>query len=238
MPRRAVRHALSPDRHGAAGRPPHGAARLMGAATLRAFRGRTSRAPGRSRSLPIDDWLLTAAERGNRATELPAWSDGNQVTAPRARLGILRPAGRRRGRDDRRRSRMFTDWRGDPDQLLRPGRPDGRRVAVGRCPSGGAGQGSGVAFPSRSRGAHGENENRDLAEDIGDEGGQVLLDQRIRYFGSHHQKFVIARHPGEPERDVAFAGGIDLCHRATRRPRRRPPACRYGRCLRHAAAMA
>jgi len=22
----------------------------------------------------------------------------------------------------------------------------------------------------------------------------------------------VARHPGRPERDVAFAGGIDLCH--------------------------
>jgi phosphatidylserine/phosphatidylglycerophosphate/cardiolipin synthase-like enzyme len=40
----------------------------------------------------------------------------------------------------------------------------------------------------------------------------VLLDQRVRRAGSHHQKFVVLRHPGRPERDVAFAGGIDLCH--------------------------
>ncbi|MDT5010339.1 MAG: hypothetical protein QOH57_1956, partial [Mycobacterium sp.] len=43
-------------------------------------------------------------------------------------------------------------------------------------------------------------------------GGEVLLDQRVRFGGSHHQKLVVLRHPGAPERDVAFAGGIDLCH--------------------------
>ena len=40
----------------------------------------------------------------------------------------------------------------------------------------------------------------------------MLLDQRVRFGGSHHQKLVVLRHPGAPERDVAFAGGIDLCH--------------------------
>jgi phosphatidylserine/phosphatidylglycerophosphate/cardiolipin synthase-like enzyme len=43
-------------------------------------------------------------------------------------------------------------------------------------------------------------------------GGEVLLDQRVRFGGSHHQKLVVIRHPDAPERDVAFAGGIDLCH--------------------------
>jgi hypothetical protein len=40
-------------------------------------------------------------------------------------------------------------------------------------------------------------------------GGEVLLDQRVRRAGSHHQKPVVIRGAG---RDVAFAGGIDLCH--------------------------
>jgi phosphatidylserine/phosphatidylglycerophosphate/cardiolipin synthase-like enzyme len=35
---------------------------------------------------------------------------------------------------------------------------------------------------------------------------------RVRAGGSHHQKFVVLRHPGRPELDVAFVGGIDLCH--------------------------
>jgi phosphatidylserine/phosphatidylglycerophosphate/cardiolipin synthase-like enzyme len=34
---------------------------------------------------------------------------------------------------------------------------------------------------------------------------------RVRAGGSHHQKLVVARFRGGPERDVAFVGGIDLC---------------------------
>ena len=30
--------------------------------------------------------------------------------------------------------------------------------------------------------------------------------------GGHHQKLFVVLHPGAPERDVAFVGGIDLCH--------------------------
>ena len=30
--------------------------------------------------------------------------------------------------------------------------------------------------------------------------------------GSHHQKFVVLRHDEDPSKDVAFVGGIDLCH--------------------------
>ena len=47
-------------------------------------------------------------------------------------------------------------------------------------------------------------------------------------------KLVVLRHPGRPERDVAFVGGIDLCH--SRRddsahrgdPQRQPMAAVYG----------
>ena len=57
-----------------------------------------------------------------------------------------------------------------------------------------------------------EQENRHLGEEIEAAGGECLLDQRVRPGGSHHQKFVVLRHPGRPELDVAFVGGIDLCH--------------------------
>ena len=30
--------------------------------------------------------------------------------------------------------------------------------------------------------------------------------------GSHHQKLVVIRYQGDPERDVAYVGGIDLCY--------------------------
>jgi phosphatidylserine/phosphatidylglycerophosphate/cardiolipin synthase-like enzyme len=57
--------------------------------------------------------------------------------------------------------------------------------------------------------AFSEQENRHLGEDIEAAGGECLRDMRVRPGGSHHQKL---RHPGRPEHDVAFVGGIDLCH--------------------------
>ncbi len=55
-----------------------------------------------------------------------------------------------------------------------------------------------------------EEKNAELAREITDAGGSVLLDARTRRGGSHHQKFVIVRHHDRPEDDIAFAGGIDL----------------------------
>lgn len=49
-------------------------------------------------------------------------------------------------------------------------------------------------------------------------GGEILLDHRVRRAGSHHQKFVVLRHPGRPGLEVALAGGIDLCRGAATTP--------------------
>src|ERR1019366_8341133 len=51
-----------------------------------------------------------------------------------------------------------------------------------------------------------------LGRQINDAGGDVLLDQRVRLFGSHHQKFFRIRHRDDPSRDIAFVGGLDLSH--------------------------
>ena len=55
-----------------------------------------------------------------------------------------------------------------------------------------------------------EGANAELVRTVSDAGGEVLLDSRTRRAGSHHQKFVIIRHPDNPASDVAFVGGIDL----------------------------
>jgi phosphatidylserine/phosphatidylglycerophosphate/cardiolipin synthase-like enzyme len=47
---------------------------------------------------------------------------------------------------------------------------------------------------------------------VNEAGGEVLLDQRIRKGGSHHQKLVVVRFHEDPSRDVAFVGGMDLAH--------------------------
>jgi phosphatidylserine/phosphatidylglycerophosphate/cardiolipin synthase-like enzyme len=47
---------------------------------------------------------------------------------------------------------------------------------------------------------------------VNEAGGHVVLDNRIRRGGSHHQKIVVFEKPDRPDRDhdVAFCGGIDL----------------------------
>ncbi len=107
---------------------------------------------------------------------------------------------------------LFVDWRGDPDEEL-TGQPGS---TVGAVLADAAGRGvdvRGLVWRSHwDRVAFSASENRHLGEEINARGGQVVLDMRVRLGGSHHQKFVVLRHLGRPERDVAFLGGIDLCH--------------------------
>ena len=78
-----------------------------------------------------------------------------------------------------------------------------------------------------------------LRRRINEAGGEVLLDQRVRRVGSHHQKLVVIRHRGHPDRDVAFVGGIDLCHgRGDDERTRRPAGDRFRPALRSAPAVA
>ena len=187
----------------------------------------------------IDDWFLTAAERGNPATRLDArrggvaWSAGNEVrplihgTAYFAELTARIPA--MRAGD----LLLFTDWRGDPDQRLTTGGP---RTADLLCAA--ARRGvlvRGLVWRSHlDRFQFSKEENRHLGEEIDDAGGQCLLDMRVRPGGSHHMKMVVLRHADRPADDVAFVGGIDLCHSrrddASHRgdPQRQPMASVYG----------
>ncbi|MGI8723291.1 MAG: hypothetical protein ACR2JG_13815 [Geodermatophilaceae bacterium] len=106
---------------------------------------------------------------------------------------------------------FFTDWRGDPDLLMRP---DGPTVA--ELFSAAVRRGvvvKGLMWRSYSdKMGYSEEESRHLGDEVEAAGGEVLLDQRVRRAGSHHQKLVVLRHVGRPHKDVAFAGGIDLCH--------------------------
>ncbi|HEX9551746.1 MAG TPA: phospholipase D family protein [Streptosporangiaceae bacterium] len=191
----------------------------------------------------IDDWFLAAAERGNPATtldsrhpELPAgqaWSTGNEVIplihgATYFSELLTRVSGMRAGD-----LLAFTDWRGDPDERLSA---DGTTVA--ELLRDAAGRGvivRGLIWRSHwDRFQFSGEENRHLGVDINAAGGQCLLDMRVRAGGSHHMKMVVLRHAGRPSLDVAFVGGIDLCHSrrddASHRgdPQRQPMAAVYG----------
>ena len=161
--------------------------------------------------MPIEDWFLTVEERNNSASAIPAWSRDNSAEPlihGATYFDRLVDAVQSLEAGDHL---FFTDWRGDPDERLRPGGP-----TVAELFSAAAKRGvvvKGLMWRSHlDRFQYSEAENRHLGEDIEAAGGEVLLDQRVRWGGSHHQKLVVLRHPGAPERDVAFAGGIDLCH--------------------------
>ena len=185
-------------------------------------------------------WFLTPDERGNPATDLDrrhgdgsAWTVGNEVTPlvhGRAYFAeLLRCVRAMRSGD----LLLFTDWRGDPDELL-----DGPGTEISRVLADAAGRGvvvKGLVWRSHlDRFAFSAQENRHLGDEIEAAGGQCLLDMRVRLGGSHHQKFVVLRHPGRPELDVAFVGGIDLCHSRNDGPdhegdtQRQPMAAVYG----------
>ena len=190
--------------------------------------------------MDVTDWFLSPAERGNPATRVDrrhrdglAWTSGNEV-APLVHGAnyfdqLLRCLGELRAGD----LVLFTDWRGDPDQRLDE---HGTQVTTALCDAASRGVVvKGLVWRSHlDKLSFSEQQNRHLGEEIEAAGGECLLDMRVRPGASHHQKFVVLRHPGRPELDVAFVGGIDLCH--SRRddadhggdPQKQPMAAIYG----------
>lgn len=160
---------------------------------------------------PLDGWLLTTEERGNPHTRLVDRVRGNHCTPlvhGSTYFARLLEGVERLTEGDRL---FFTDWRGDPDERLTD---DGPTVA--RLLSDAARRGvevRGLVWRSHSdRVKMNQQSNEALDIDLEESGGRVVLDQRVHLFGSHHQKLVVLRSPSAPERDVAFVGGIDLCH--------------------------
>ncbi|MEV7440109.1 phospholipase D family protein [Streptomyces sp. NPDC091204] len=164
------------------------------------------------------DWLLTSGERGNPATRLDrrrpdgtSWSRGNHVRplvhGATYFAELLAEITALRAGD----LLLFTDWRGDPDERL-----DGPGTEIGTVLCRAAERGvvvKGLLWRSHLDSLQfSEAENRHLGEEIEEAGGECLLDMRVRPGGSHHQKLVVLRHPGRPGLDVAYVGGIDLCH--------------------------
>ena len=176
---------------------------------------------GRPTLGPVDpaDWYLTADERGNPATRLDrrhpggrAWTEGNHVTPLVHGAAYFAALAEHVSRMSAGDLLLFVDWRGDPDERLR-GAPGSE---VGTLFADAARRGvdvRGLVWRSHwDQLAFSAEENRHLGEEIDAAGGECYLDMRVRLGGSHHQKFVVLRHPGRPEHDIAFLGGIDLCH--------------------------
>ncbi|WP_308196286.1 phospholipase D family protein [Nocardioides bruguierae] len=167
----------------------------------------------------IVDWMLTPQERENPQATIDdhrsdgtAWSQGNTVrplvhgkhymAELHARISAM-------GEGDRF---YFTDWRGDPDEQLTDD-PDSTLTNVLVAALERGVDVRGLLWRSHwSRLGYSAEGHLQLGVAIGEAGGECLRDMRVRARGSHHQKLVVLRHRDDPTRDVAYVGGIDLCH--------------------------
>ena len=106
---------------------------------------------------------------------------------------------------------FFTDWRGDSDERLAEDGPTVGELLVSAARRGV--EVRGLLWRSHSdqfrlQGQEGQH----LGTLVNEAGGQALLDERVRRGGCHHQKLLVVRRRGRASEDVAFVGGIDLCH--------------------------
>jgi phosphatidylserine/phosphatidylglycerophosphate/cardiolipin synthase-like enzyme len=150
-------------------------------------------------------WLLSAVQRGNAASGLPAWTEGNAVHAlvdGRSYLSVLAEALDGAGPGD---VVLFACWRAEPGELLADGGPPLTAALVGAARRGAMVRlllwRSHPAALGFSLGAH-----QELARVVTAAGGEAVLDQRVRPGGCHHQKFVVVSGAAG---EVAFVGGID-----------------------------
>ena len=143
----------------------------------------------------LTDWFLTTEERGNPCSHLPTWCEGNRVEPlihGSTYFDRLVTEVESLSAGDHL---FFTDWRGDPDERMRD---DGPTIAELFCDAAERGVVvKGLMWRSHlDKFAYSEEENQHLGDAIEQAGGEVLLDQRVRFGGSHHQKLVVLRHPG------------------------------------------
>ena len=165
------------------------------------------------------EWFLVKDERGNRSTRLDdrhpgeeAWSSGNLVRPLIHGATYFAELYERLEATRAGDLVFFTDWQGDADERL-TGEP-GSEVAevLARADERGVDV-RGLVWRSHwdALGLTAD-ENRLLGRTLQRHGAEVLLDMRVRVGGSHHQKLLVIRHRDDPARDVAYIGGIDLCH--------------------------
>ncbi|KAB2812808.1 phospholipase [Pimelobacter simplex] len=164
-------------------------------------------------------WFLSSVERGNRHTVLDAgkpgataWSLGNRATPlvhGATYFTELAACLARTGPGD---LVLFTDWQGNGDERL-TGAAGSELVAVlGAAIRRGADVRALIWRSHTGLFGYSAEDHLELADQLQELGADVQLDMRVRPAGAHHQKFVVIRHRDDPARDIAFVGGIDLCH--------------------------
>jgi phosphatidylserine/phosphatidylglycerophosphate/cardiolipin synthase-like enzyme len=165
------------------------------------------------------EWLLTKHDRANPRTRIDilhpgetAWSEGNLVRPLIHGTTYFAELFERLEATQEGDLVYFTDWQGDADERL-TGEP-GSEVAelLARADERGVDVRGLVWRSHTSVLGFSADTNRQLGRTLQKRGAEALLDMRVRTGGSHHQKLVVIRHRDDPGRDVAYVGGIDLCH--------------------------
>lgn len=162
-------------------------------------------------------WFLTPSERGNPSTMLdgfaPAthsWSEGN-LARPLIDGAEYFPLLAAELADVRAGDQVFLSaWLVDQDKRL-DGPGTSMRELFARVLRSGASVHALLWWPYLNVDGGLVSINREFASSLRAAGGNVVLDQRVRPAGCHHQKFLVIRRPQRPEADVAFVGGIDPC---------------------------
>jgi phosphatidylserine/phosphatidylglycerophosphate/cardiolipin synthase-like enzyme len=166
----------------------------------------------------FDDWFLTSEERGNPLTAIDshypggtAWTEGNHVNFLVDGISYFTRLAESISNLERDDQIRLADWRGDADEVVSSNGESIAALLANSCRRGVDVRGLLWRSHSDLIGFNSQ-QNRRLADDVNEAGGEVLLDERVRRGGSHHQKMVLIRHPSHADHDVAFVGGIDLSH--------------------------
>jgi phosphatidylserine/phosphatidylglycerophosphate/cardiolipin synthase-like enzyme len=165
------------------------------------------------------EWLLTQPERGNPATRLDdrhpgenAWSEGNLVRPLIHGATYFAELYERLEATRAGDLVFFTDWQGDADERLTGEAGSEVAEVLGRADERGVDVRGLVWRSHLSAIGFTSDENLRLGRALQKRGAEAVLDMRVRTGGSHHQKLVVIRHRDNPTRDIAYVGGIDLCH--------------------------
>lgn len=164
------------------------------------------------------EWFLDVAARGNPGTRVDdahpgrAWTRGNRARPLVHGATYFAELFERIEATGPGDLVWFTDWQSNPDQQLTDDPGSALAEVLGSAAERGVDVRA-LVWRSHARaiGYSGED-HQSLGEVLQERGADVVLDMRVRRNGAHHQKFVVIRHRDDPARDIAFLGGIDLCH--------------------------
>ena len=155
------------------------------------------------------------------ATRLRAWTDGQRRPARSCTGCTYFPAlADAPGGGRRRRPGAVRRLAGRRRRAARDDGPTVGEALAGRRAARGTGARAAVALAPGPCSATSRAEPRRWPREVNAAGGEVLLDQRIRPLGSHHQKLVVVRHR---DRARATTSPSSAASTSTTAPRRRRP---------------